>query len=355
VNFRISDIVEAEAVAIFDEDLPVIQPIVGLAVHKAFRKGAAVLSVGSEEAPAGRWSSIKVGLPAGKAVAFLRALAAVIRGSVSAAAVKAGGVGKKKLLEIAALLTEHTPSFFLVGPEFLQSPGRGSAPAAIRDLAGLTGSRIIPLDGTANVRGGDKIARAFPAKPVTPEDLFAAVDRGDVKALYLAGPFPKLAPGAAKLVIIQGSYTDENTDIADIILPESTSFEAEGTFVNIEGRIQVAGRAVEPLGEARPGWLVLSGLAGKMGGVGFGYTSAGEIRKDLAGAAAAFKDLVTLPGPPEGLFLSEEPPQLAAMTGEEEARVRAAKTQPSGPRDTDVYKGLNLALENKSLRLVRGR
>ena len=354
-NFRISDIGEAEVVAVFDVDLPVTQPIVGLAVHRAFRKGAAVVSVGPEEAQAGRWSSIKVGLPSGKAAGFLRALAAVIRGSGGAAAVKAGGVDKEKLLEIAGLLRERTPSFFLVGPEFLQSPGRGSTPAAMRDLASLTGSRIIPLDGTANVRGGDKIARAFPAKPVTTEDLFAAVNRGDVKALYLAGPFPKLASGAAKLVIIQGSYTDENAEIADIILPETTSFEAEGTFVNIEGRIQIAGRAVEPLGEAKPGWLILSGLAGKMGGAGFGYSSAGEIRKDLAGAAAAFKDLVTLPGPPEGLFLFEGPVRPEAMTGEKEARVRAAKTRPSERRDTDVYKGLNLALETKSLRLVRGR
>jgi NADH dehydrogenase/NADH:ubiquinone oxidoreductase subunit G len=354
-NFRISDIWEAEAIAIFDIDLPLTQPIVGLAVHRAFRIGAAIVSVGPDETPAGRSSSIKVGLPEGKTAGFLKALTAVLRGSSSAATVKAGGVGKKRLLEIAAFLKERSPSYFLVGPEFLRSPARSSIPAALRDLASLTGSRIIPLDGTANVRGGDKIARAFPGGPLTPEDLLAAVDRGDIKALYLAGSFPKVAPGAAKFVIIQGSYTDENADIADILLPETTSFEAEGTFVNVEGRIQIAGCAVEPLGEARPGWLVLSGLASKMGSAGFGYASAEEIRQDLAGAAAAFKDLVTPPGPREGLFLIEEPAGPEAITGKKEARVRAAITRPSERRAVDVYKGLNLALESKSLRLVRGR
>jgi formate dehydrogenase alpha subunit len=354
-NFRISDVSRAEAIVIFDEDLPVTQPIIGLAVHRAFRKGAAVVSIGTEGAQDGRWASIKVGLPSGRGAEFLRALAVVIRKAGDAAAVKAGGVEKEKLLEIAGLLRERKPALFLVGPEFLQAPGRSGAPAALRDLAALTGGTIIPLDGTANIRGGDGIAGAFPAKPFTAEGLFAAVDRGDVKALYLAGPFPKLALGAAKFVIVQGSYMDENAEIADIILPETTSFEAEGTFVNVEGRIQLAGLAVEPRGEAKPGWLILSELARKMGGAGFGYTAAGEIRQDLAGAAAAFKNLVTLPGPSEGLFLLEEPARPGAMAGEKEDAARDVKTRPAGPREPDVYKGLNMARENKSLRLVRGR
>lgn len=354
-NFRFSDISLAEAIVIFDEDLPVTQPIVGLAVYRAFRKGAAVVSVGPEGTQAGSWTSIKVGLPSGKAAGFLKALAAVIRKSGGTAAVKAGGVEKAKLLEIAGLLTERKPALFLVGPDFLLAPDRSSVQAALRELAALTGGKIIPLDGAANIRGAGGIAGAFTAKLISADGLFAAVERGDVKALCLAGPFPKLASGAAKFVIVQGSYMDENAEIADIILPETTSFEAEGTFVNVEGRIQLAGRAVEPVGEARPGWLILGELAGKMGGAGFGYTTAGDVRKDLAGAAAAFKDLLMLPGLSEGLFLIEEQARPGAGTGEKGDAARDAKTRPAWPRDPDVYKGLNMARENKSLRLVRGR
>src|SRR4030065_110919 len=104
-----------------------------------------------------------------------------------------------------------------------------------------------------NVRGGLATAEASRAPP-------AATGAG---ALYLAGPHPKLKPGEAEFVIVQASYGDETSALADIVFPESTSFEAEGTFVNVEGRIQVSRPAVAPPDEARPGWRVPPALGGR--------------------------------------------------------------------------------------------
>jgi predicted molibdopterin-dependent oxidoreductase YjgC len=376
LGFRFSDICRAEAVVVIGEDLPVIQPILGVEVNRAARNGAALLSVGPEGFRHAREASIKVEVPSGRETDFLSALAAMIlkvRGqspvkSTGAAKFKAGlkafdlagtlsalKMSEDKLAGIARVLEMRRPALFFFGPAFLASAGPAGGLAALWNLAVLVEGRIIPLDAEANLRGGLEIAGAFPTKALSGEELAAAVARREVKALYIAGPLPKLEPGAAEFVIVQGSYDGGNAAVADVIFPETTSFEADGIFVNVEGRVQRSGEAVEPRGEARPGWIILGELAARLGYSGFAYTSAEDIRKDIARAIPAFGNLGPVPPPQEGLFLAEEAAGRAAFIAGDSLPERAAGLRPATPRDPDDYKGLHLARENKSLKLVRGR
>ena len=65
----------------------------------------------------------------------------------------------------------------------------------------------------------------------------------------------------------------------------------EGTYVNIEGRIQRFFPAIEPLGEARPDWWILAQLAERLKLIGFKYKKAvsilNEIQKNNLGLAKA--------------------------------------------------------------------
>ncbi len=362
LNFEMSDIGRAETILLVGEDLPVIQPIVGLEVNRAVRNGAALVSVSLEGARYSRGASIQVDIPSGGEADFFSALAAVVlKGRGKAEGIVKFRTGRKtpdlnrKLIEIARLIETRKPVFILFGPAFLELAGGRSGPAALWNLAVLTQGRIIPLDGEANLRGGLEIADAFPGRLVRAEDLAGAVGANRIRALYLAGPFPKLEPGAAEFVVVQGSYLDENASIADVILPETTSFEAEGAFVNVEGRIQISGKALDPLGEAKPGWLILSELAGKMGRTESVYSSAENIRKDLARSVPAFRNLASDSFPPEGVFLAEEPAGTEVLSGDKTISGRDAEIPPAIPRDPDDYKGLNMAREHKSLKLIRGR
>jgi len=375
-TFRFADLSEAGAVVNLGEDLPLAQPIAGVEVNRAVRRGAALVSVGFEGArPSGR-AAVEVDVPPGEASRFLSVLAALVverkgRGSVKGtgsvkfkaglkafetpAARAALKIPEEKLDAVAAALSAPGPVFFLFGPAFLRAAG---GLAGLWNLAVLTGGRVVPLDGQANVRGGLEIAAGFPATAAVAEALAGAAACRKVRALYLAGPFPKLEPGAAELVIYQGSYDDGNVAAADIVFPEATSFEAEGTFVNVEGRAQLSREAVEPRGEARPGWMVLGELAAKMGRAGFAFSSAASIRQDIARLVPALGGLAAEPVPREGVFMVVGPGAKAGaprfIAGPEKpAGKRAAP--PAPPADPDDYKGLNLALESKSLKLVRGR
>jgi NADH-quinone oxidoreductase subunit G len=72
-----------------------------------------------------------------------------------------------------------------------------------------------------------------------------------------------VAPGA--FVIYQGTHGDRGAHRADVILPGATYTEKSGTYVNTEGRVQLANRAAFAPGEAREDWAILRALSDVLG------------------------------------------------------------------------------------------
>jgi NADH-quinone oxidoreductase subunit G len=66
-------------------------------------------------------------------------------------------------------------------------------------------------------------------------------------------------------VVYQGHHGDAGTKRADVILPGAAYTEKSGTYVNTEGRVQRAFRAVYPPGEAREDWTILRAFSAIIG------------------------------------------------------------------------------------------
>jgi NADH-quinone oxidoreductase subunit G len=73
------------------------------------------------------------------------------------------------------------------------------------------------------------------------------------------GPFE----GALKVYI--GHHGDKGAHAADVILPASAYTEKAGTYVNAEGRVQFADKAVFAPGDAREDWTILRALSDLIG------------------------------------------------------------------------------------------
>ncbi|MFP3920648.1 MAG: NADH-quinone oxidoreductase subunit NuoG [Dichotomicrobium sp.] len=98
------------------------------------------------------------------------------------------------------------------------------------------------------------------------EQMLAKVETHEIDVLYLLGAdeFDVSRTGDA-FVIYQGSHGDSGARLADVILPGATYTEKDGTYVNTEGRVQIAPRAVFPPGEAREDWAIIRALSGHLG------------------------------------------------------------------------------------------
>ncbi|MFN2100585.1 NADH-quinone oxidoreductase subunit NuoG [Altererythrobacter sp. MF3-039] len=110
--------------------------------------------------------------------------------------------------------------------------------------------------------------------------------KGGIKDIVAASPKVVLALGADEmdfgafgdaLKVYIGHHGDKGAHAADIILPAASYAEKDGTYVNTEGRVQFAEKAVFAPGDAREDWTILRALADALG-VKVGFDSFAELQ-----------------------------------------------------------------------------
>ena len=118
---------------------------------------------------------------------------------------------------------------------------------------------------------------SVPEKPgKTAVELFEAVGRGEIKAVWIACTNPAQSmPDAnavrkalehAELVVVQEAFRDAETcAYADVLLPAASWAEKEGTVTNSERRISRVRTAVPPPGEARADWRIAADFGSRLG------------------------------------------------------------------------------------------
>ena len=78
---------------------------------------------------------------------------------------------------------------------------------------------------------------------------------------YVQAAFEKL-----DFFVVQDIFLTKTAEYADVGVAGKPSLEKEGTFTNTERRIQRLYRALEPLGDSKPDWMILRDLAKCHGG-----------------------------------------------------------------------------------------
>lgn len=166
---------------------------------------------------------------------------------------------------------------------------------------GIPGGGVNPLRGQNNVQGACDLGglpNVYPGyQKVTDEEsnkkfenawgvklsnkvglavteVIPAAGDGAVKALYIMGEDPIMSDpdsnhirsclDACEFIILQEIFPSETSPYADVLLPGVSFAEKSGTFTNTERRIQMVHKAVEPRGEAKEDWKIISDLANKI-------------------------------------------------------------------------------------------
>jgi assimilatory nitrate reductase catalytic subunit len=134
--------------------------------------------------------------------------------------------------------------------------------------------------------GSENVANHGGLKAV---ELFEAVEKGQVKALWIMGTNPVVSmPNAdqvkralqnCELLVVSDCINNTDTlSLAKIKLPATGWSEKDGTVTNLERRISRQRALFEPAGNARPDWWIISQVAQRMGFQSeFQYSSSAEI------------------------------------------------------------------------------
>ncbi len=189
---------------------------------------------------------------------------------------------------------------------------------------GRAGTGVNPLRGQNNVQGScdmgslpdvypgyqkvdnaaarEKMSRAWGAElPVEPGltivEIMNAAAKGDIKGMYVMGENPMLSdPDVGHVeealenldfLVVQDIFLTETASMADVVLPGATFAERDGTFTSTERRVQRIAKAIEPLGQARDDWKIITALSTAMG-YPMKYSSAEEIMTEIASVAPSY-------------------------------------------------------------------
>jgi len=100
--------------------------------------------------------------------------------------------------------------------------------------------------------------------------------------------------GLAKkdFVAVQELFLTETCDHADVVFPASSFAEVDGTFTNNAGNVQRVRKAIDPLHQSKPDWMITTLLARAMAHVEVGAEfSASGIFKTLADMVPGYSGL----------------------------------------------------------------
>lgn len=241
------------------------------------------------------------------------------------------GVPLARIREAARVYATQKPGMLLYAMGITQHTHGTDNVLATSNLALLTGnvgrpsSGVNPLRGQNNVQGAcdmgalpnvypgyqrvdvpvvqEKFEKAWgcrlsPNPGLTHVEFFDAIADGKIRVLYEIGENPALseanaghaieAIGNLDFFVVQDIFLTETAKLADVVLPAASFAEKEGTFTNTERRVQRVRRAIEPIGQSKPDWIIVCEIAKKMGQSGFDFTHPSEIMEEIASLTPSY-------------------------------------------------------------------
>jgi NADH-quinone oxidoreductase subunit G len=169
--------------------------------------------------------------------------------------------------------------------------------------------RIPPVDAP-NVLGARDLGFPVRADGEGNADVSAFrrdVEQGRVPLLYVFDPSPNgyigdvswiveaRRTGKLPRLVVHGVLASELTAVADIVLPGASWVEKEASYVNKDGRLQAAARAITPPGDAQEDWQIFVNV-GLALGAPLTYASSQEVRAEIAAALSGNERYAGLAG-----------------------------------------------------------
>jgi NADH-quinone oxidoreductase subunit G len=125
--------------------------------------------------------------------------------------------------------------------------------------------------------------------------MLGFAQKGGIADIVAAKPKVLLSLGADEvdyakfadsIIVYVGHHGDKGAHAADVILPAAAYTEKAGTYVNTEGRVQFAEKAVFAPGDAREDWTILRALADALN-VSVGFDSFEDLRAAMVAEVPA--------------------------------------------------------------------
>ncbi|GBE04917.1 MAG TPA: NADH dehydrogenase (quinone) subunit G [Nitrospirae bacterium] len=331
----ISGVKNADTILVVGGDPTAVNPILGLAVREAARNGAAVAVIG-EAKGLEKFKTLKVVPPVFREAELLESLLSEVaeakdprneRPAVDQGISQlSGGSAGVDTGELKKILLDGKSISIILGSDLVQRANGHRALFAIAGLTYMLEARLTLLSDRPNEQGlidMGCLPDTLPGgRPVTVHDfrdkfenewngtipeneglslleIIEGAENGNIKALYVMGENPafnlpdsssaRKALESLDLLVVQDIFLTETAEIADVVFPSSGWAEKQGTYTNLERRIQLLNKAVGA-SSSMEDWKILKEVSIKMG-YQMTYSSAEDVMDEIATVSPLYSDL----------------------------------------------------------------
>jgi formate dehydrogenase major subunit len=260
---KLSDVLAADGFMVLGTDLVKEHQVVGFFVKRMLAKGVKLLVVDPKDNSLFDLANKAAKYSKGTAEDFLQALSAAV---VKLGLAKGKSVIKPEDLDNLANKTglkseDYLDAAFVIASN--QKPvilyEKGVSPAALKTFAELIGAALISVKGEANSLAAAQLGLEKAAKVDGHKAAVFALGDDEISQKMLKD-FEKVA---FKVVI--ASYASSLTAMADVVFPATNWLEQDGHYLNLEGKLQKATRAITPADDIWTTDATLKALADKSG------------------------------------------------------------------------------------------
>ncbi len=208
----------------------------------------------------------------------------------------------------AKTFAEADNGIIIFGAEAGNDPALRAAIEALALITGHAGQAnkgVIAVLPHANSRGAadmgivpDRLPGYLPVEgePGLSAQQMLSPNSG-LKGLLIAGADPAAEHDVTKSVlqqlnflVVQELFLTETAQLADVVLPVKSTAERDGSFTNLERRVQTFDIGLPSAGEAWADWLVFCAISGKLGGE-WAYASADGIMAEISQQVPLYADM----------------------------------------------------------------
>ena len=207
-------------------------------------------------------------------------------------------------------------------------------------IEGDEDSILIRADKTPNSMGAKTVGLRPRDGGSNFDGIIKGIKEGNIKALFVVDDNIALEPRVAdvlsrlEILIVNFSFENETTRLADILFPSATFAEKNGTFTNFQGRVQrirpsvatidqdraLDGFAMSRLDrfgtqfdrwgkgtkhDARPTWKIVAGIASIMGAK-YRYNTAEDVFNEIVSHVESFKGMTYRKIGSNGMMLKQK-------------------------------------------------
>ncbi len=295
-----------KAILVFGASLADEEPILYLRIRKAwFNSGTKI--VVAHDAPTDADSFAHIVLR------FNPGTGAVLAGGLATAAGLKGsdarltpeyvssvtGIAAAKIQSAADLLKDQSAPIVATRSLYNQESGQQIV-EALASFAANNGSTLNVYALRANEQGAEDLGFLPGPTGLNTRQILEACVKGDVKVLWIVGADLLASYHDSKLVetalenvevlILQSVFETAAYPFASVSLPMSAPSEMEGSYTNIERRVQIMRQVLPTFKEAKPAWRVFAELGMRLNAA-FPVFNAGEVMDRVAAEVPAFAGL----------------------------------------------------------------